>query len=145
MRQSQGLLFEFTVHSPLVIRKIVAWSAFFFFCPVFPPLWAPTSAPLVHLKQRWPPFVTVSAQSRRFYRKIENCEQSTFRDELCNVNVVKHVHLTPFWCKFSPIGALKMWHHLLENFPGVTGFLLSNSYVVFNSAVSCVAVNVKLR
>ena len=43
------------------------------------------------------------------------------------------------------MGGLKMWHKLLENLPGVAESLLSNSYVFFNSAVSCVAVNVRLR
>ena len=98
----QGLLFEFSVHSLLVICKIVAWSAFFFLSSL-PPLWTPTSDPLVHLKQRWPTFVTVSAQPRRFYRKIENCEQSTFGDELCNVNDVRYVHLAPSGANCLPL------------------------------------------
>ena len=140
----QDLLFEFSVHSLLVICKIVAWSAFFFSV-----LFSPTMNPNVR------PFGTFETKMA----DLRNGERSTStillknrelwavyfwrwtlqrkRREICSSSTV--------WCKLSPIGGLKMWHKLLENLPGIAEPLLSNSYVLFNSAVSCVAVNVRLR
>ena len=141
----QGLLFEFSVHSLLVICKIVAWSAFFF---------SVLSSPAMNPNVR--PFGTFETKMA----DLRNGERSTStillknrelwavcfwrwtlqrkRREICSSSTV--------WCKLSPIGGLKMWHNeLLENLPGVAEPLLSNSYVLFNSAVSCVAVNVRLR
>ena len=138
----QGLLFEFSVHSLLVICKIVAWSAFFF---------SVLSSPAMNPNVR--PFGTFETKMA----DLRNGERSTStilpknrelwavyfwrwtlqrkRREICSSSTV--------WCKLSPIGGLKMWHKLQSS--RVAEPLLSNSYVLFNSAVSCVAVNVRLR